>query len=112
MVNINIPHPFYLDVVSLIINSVSIVMCSRAMEVPRFLALICLSNNFIEFSAILLISCFTVVIGIIDSYEIGELSKPIISYSSGIFFLLRIRIFNKIFAWVSLLKNIPFLILG
>ena len=82
------------------------------MELPRFLELICLSNNFIEVSAILLISWFIVVIGIMDSYEIGELSNPIISYSSGILFLLRIRIFNKIFAWVSLLKNMPFFILG
>jgi hypothetical protein len=33
-----------------------------------------------------------VVIGRIDSIEIGELSNPIISYSSGIFFLFFIKI--------------------
>ena len=42
------------------------------------------------------------------SEEIGELSKPISSYSSGILFLFLIRIFRNIFACVSLLRNTPF----
>ena len=62
--------------------------------------------------AILSICCPTVLMGIIASEAIGELSKPTTLYSSGNLPYSRINIFINIFAWVSFATNIPFRVPG
>lgn len=67
-----------------------------------FLSFIYLTSSFIASFAITSICCPTVLMGMIASFEIGELSNPTILYRSGRQPYFLIIIFRRILAWVSL----------